>query len=73
MITFSTVTSIDDAEFDDLFAASLADLDAGSYPWHLFPQIANVADKKAHMRAAYDRLLEDGLFGALQIQMACYC
>ena len=50
MITFSTVTSIDDAEFDDLFAASLADLDAGSYPWHLFPQIANVADKKAHMK-----------------------
>ena len=61
MITFSTVTSIDDAEFDDLFAASLADLDAGSYPWHLFPQIATVADKKAHMRAAYDRLLEDGI------------
>lgn len=61
MITFSTVTSIDDTEFDDLFAASLSDLDAGSYPWHLFPQIVTVEDKKAHMRAAYDRLLDDGI------------
>lgn len=61
MITFSTVTSIDDTEFDDLFAASLPDLDAGSYPWHLFPQIVTVEDKRSHMRAAYDRLLEDGI------------
>ena len=61
MITFSTVTSIDDTEFDDLFAASLTDLDRGSYAWHLFPQIMTTDDKKSHMRSAYDRLLKDGI------------
>tara|TARA_B110000285_G_scaffold221850_1_gene275316 strand:- start:76 stop:591 length:516 start_codon:yes stop_codon:yes gene_type:complete len=60
MINFETVTSIDDTEFDTLFDASLGVLDAGAYPWHLFTEVNTVEQKKAHIRAAYDRLLTEG-------------
>ena len=35
MITFATVTTIDDTEFDALFWASLPDLDAGGFVWRV--------------------------------------
>ena len=60
MITFETVTTIDDTEFDILFDASLAVLDAGAYAWHLFPDVDTVEQKKAHIRSAYNRLLTEG-------------
>jgi len=60
MINFETVTSIDDTEFNILFDASLAVLDAGAYPWHLFTEVNSVEEKKAHIRAAYNRLLTEG-------------
>lgn len=59
MITFATVTTIDDAEFNDLFAASLSDLDSGSYPWHIFPTMTDI-EKRDHIRAGFDQLLTDG-------------
>lgn len=60
MINFETVTTIDDTEFDTLFNASLAVLDAGAYSWHLFTNVDTVEKKKAHIRSAYDRLLTEG-------------
>lgn len=60
MITFETATSIDDTEFNTLFDASLAVLDAGAYPWHLFTEVNTVEQKKLHIRSAYDRLLTEG-------------
>lgn len=59
MITFATVTTIDDIEFDSLFWASLPELDAGSYPWHLYGTLTDL-EKRDHIRAAFDRLLIDG-------------
>ena len=59
MITFATVTTIDDTEFDALFWASLPDLDAGSYPWRLHGTLTDL-EKKDHIRAGFDRLLTDG-------------
>lgn len=61
MITFETVTTINDAEFDALFTASLPEMDAGSYPWGQFPAVNTDAEKKALIRGAYDRLLQDGI------------
>ena len=60
MITFATVTSINDDEFDDLFAASLPSLNAGSYPWHLYGDVTTDAEKKAHIRSGFDRMLTEG-------------
>ena len=59
MITFATVTTIDDSEFDDLFAASLPSLNAGSYPWELYGNLTD-AQKKEHIRAGFDRMLTEG-------------
>lgn len=59
MITFSTVTSIDDTEFDALFWASLPELDAGSYPWHLYGTLTDL-EKKDHIRAGFSNVLDDG-------------
>lgn len=59
MITFQTVTTINDDEFDALFAASLSSLNAGSYPWHLYGDLTDT-QKKEHIRAGYDRMLTEG-------------
>ena len=59
MITFATVTTIDDSEFDNLFAASLPSLNAGSYPWALYGNLTD-AQKKEHIRAGFDRMLTEG-------------
>lgn len=59
MITFATVTSIDDAEFDSLFWASLPSLDSGSYPWHLYGTLTDL-EKRDHMRGNFNRLMADG-------------
>ena len=53
MINFTVVTSFTDAMFDALYADCSADMDAGSYPWHLF-SITTEADKKAHLKAAFN-------------------
>ena len=60
MITFATVTSIDDTEFNDLFLASLAALDSGSYPWQVFPTMTDM-EKRDHIRAGFDTFLSDGI------------
>ena len=60
MITFATVTTIDNAEFDELFAASLPSLNAGSYPWHLYGNVTTDAQKKAHIRSGFNRMLTEG-------------
>jgi len=59
MITFETVTSINDAEFNELFWASLPSLDSGTYPWHLYGTLTDL-EKRDHIRAIYDRLLTEG-------------
>ncbi len=59
MITFTTVTSIDDAEFDTLFTASLPALNNGSYPWHLFGSMTDT-QKRDHIKANYERMLTEG-------------
>lgn len=59
MITFETVTSIDDAEFNELFWASLPSLDSGSYPWHLYGTLTDL-EKRDHMRGNFNRVMADG-------------
>lgn len=61
MIILETVSTIDDAMFDKLFGHSIEDMDAGSYPWHLFPSVETFAQKRDFIRAAYERLLVDGI------------
>ena len=56
---FQTFSSIDDTEFTTIFQDSLAVLDAGSYPWHLFPLVISQDDKKAHIREAYNQHLTE--------------
>ena len=53
MINFTVVTSYTDAMFDALYSGCSADLDAGSYPWHLFP-VSTEAEKKAHLKTAFN-------------------
>ena len=60
MITFETVTSIVDSEFDDLYDASISVLNDGSYPWHIFGAFHDV-EKKNHIRGTFNRLLTDGI------------
>lgn len=60
MITFETVTSINNAEFDTLYDASISVLNDGSYPWHVFGAFHDV-EKKNHMRGVFDRLLTEGI------------
>lgn len=59
MITFATVTTIDDTEFNSLFWASLPSLDSGTYPWHLHGTLTDL-EKRDHIRAIFDRLLAEG-------------
>jgi len=59
MITFETITSVDDTEFNDLFWASLPSLDAGSYPWHLYGTLTDL-EKRDHMRSNFNRVMADG-------------
>lgn len=61
MILFETISSIDDAVFNQLFEDSAEDMDAGSYPWHLFPSVVTFDEKRGFIRAAYERLLADGV------------
>ena len=61
MITFETVTSIDDTEFQSLFDDSVADLDAGAYPWSLFPNVTTNTQKRDHLRATFNDLLTNGI------------
>ena len=53
MINFTVVTSFTDAMFDALYADCSADMDAGSYPWHLFDATTE-AEKKAHLKASFN-------------------
>lgn len=53
MINFTVVTSFTDAMFDALYADCSADMDAGSYPWHLFVA-STEAEKKAHLKEAFN-------------------
>ena len=61
MITFETVTNIDDTEFQSLFDDSVAYLDAGAYPWSLFPNVTTNTQKRDHLRAAFNDLLTNGI------------
>lgn len=60
MITFTTVTTIDDTEFDALFWASLPSLDGGTYPWKLHGTLTDL-EKRDHLRARFNAMLTDGL------------
>ena len=54
MITFTVVTNYANDLFDVLYADCIADMNAGSYPWHLFP-VSTEDEKKAHLKAAFDK------------------
>lgn len=60
MIIFETVTTINDNEFDDLFAASLPSLNAGSYPWYLYGDVNTDSEKKALIRSGFERMRTEG-------------
>ena len=53
MINFTVVTSYTNAMFDTLYADCSSDMDAGSYPWHLFP-VSTEAEKKQHLKDAFN-------------------
>lgn len=61
MIKYEVITSIDDTVFNKLFGHSIEAMDAGSYPWHLFPGVVTYEQKAAHIRAAFDKTLQDGV------------
>lgn len=53
MINFTVVTSFTDNIFDSLYADCSADMNAGSYPWHLF-LASTEAEKKAHLKSSFN-------------------
>ena len=54
MITLKTATSINEDEFDRVYADSIDALNGGSYPWSAYPHINTDEEKKAHIRNLYD-------------------
>lgn len=54
MITIQTTTSINEEEFDKIYADSLDALNNGSYPWEAFPLINTDEGKKTHIRKIFD-------------------
>jgi hypothetical protein len=63
MITFSTVTAIDDTEFDRIYADSLAGVENG-WPWHWWPDHTTPEQKKAFIRSQYDLFIDSDLAGS---------
>lgn len=53
MIKYEVITSIDDAVFERLYNECKVDMDAGSYPWHLFPRVSTDEQKIAHLKASF--------------------
>lgn len=60
MITFQTVTSINDAEFDSLYEASSYYMDRSNYPYYLYG-LADPDARRQHIRSGFDRWLSDGV------------
>lgn len=60
MITFETVTSINDAEFNELFWASSSYMDRSNYPYWIHG-LRDPEDRKQHVRAEFDQYLTDGV------------
>ena len=60
MITFQTVTTIDDDEFNSLYRDSSYYMDRRNYPFWIHG-LRNHEDRLAHIRAEFDRFLEEGV------------
>jgi hypothetical protein len=61
MITLRTATSINDDEFDKLYADSIEAINAGNFPWADIPQIQTDDEKKAHIRNLFDLSIDENL------------
>jgi hypothetical protein len=57
--TFTNITSFTDAEFDHCWSTSEADMLAGSYPFHLYPQVTTTAEKKQFIKDAFTEKCSD--------------
>ena len=60
MITFQTLTSINDAEFDTLYEASSFYMDRSNYPYWIHG-LRDPKDRKQHIRVEFDRWLTNGV------------
>lgn len=60
MISFQTVTTIDDTEFDSLYDASSHYMDRSNYPYWIHG-LSDPEDRRRHIRAEFDRWLSDGV------------
>lgn len=61
MLNIKILESIDETIFDKLFGHSIEAMDAGSYPWHLAPQVTTYADKRNYIFDAYQKILGEGI------------
>ena len=60
MITFQSVTSIDDTEFNVLYEASSFYMDRSNYPYWIHG-LRDPEARRQHIRAEFDRWLTDGV------------
>jgi hypothetical protein len=53
MINFTVITSFTDELFEFLYDGCSEEMDAGSYPWHLFP-VTTREEKIQHLKTAFN-------------------
>lgn len=53
MIKYEVITSIDDTVFERLYNECKTDMNAGSYPWHLFPSVTTDEEKITHLKTSF--------------------
>lgn len=59
MITFEIISSIDEEVFNRLYDESLSAMEAGSFPFHAFPQAETADEKRALIREIFQNLFVD--------------
>ena len=60
MISFQTVTTIDDEEFNSLYRDSSYYMDRSNYPYWIHG-LRDPEERRSHVRAEFDRWLSDGV------------
>lgn len=60
MISFQTVTTIDDEEFNSLYRDSSYYMDRSNYPYWIHG-LRDPEERRSHIRAEFDRWLSDGV------------
>ena len=66
--TFTDITSFTDAEFDHCWSSSVTDMEAGAYPFHLYPHLTTTAEKKQFIKDAFNDCCADSTWVVWKIE-----